>query len=69
MLSRNLSRRLERLEELTMASDLRHVITVTYVNPDGTQAGDGYRIEGPLPGGEWLRTTFQRENASDEDDQ
>jgi hypothetical protein len=65
MMSRNLSRRLERLEESAMASSIRHVITVKYVNPDGTPAG-GYRIEGPLPNGDFLRTPLQVEHAKND---
>ena len=57
MIKRNLSRRLERLEEMSTPWGLQHVITVTYVGSDGAQMGDGYRIEGPLPGGEWRRTS------------
>jgi hypothetical protein len=47
MISRNLSRRLERLEELRMPSGVQHVIKVTYVNTDGTPTGEGYRVEIP----------------------
>jgi hypothetical protein len=50
MINRNLSRRLERLEAQWAPSGIQHVITVTYVNADGSQAGSGYRREGPLPG-------------------
>jgi hypothetical protein len=50
MISRNLSRRIDRLEELTMPSGVQHVITVTYVNPDGSPDGEGYRIEIPSHG-------------------
>lgn len=39
--------RLERLEGSATPSGIQHVITVTYVNSDGTVCGDGYRIEGP----------------------
>ena len=61
MMSRNLSRRLERLEESAMASSIQHVITVKYVNPDGTVAS-GYRIELPSPNGDYLRTPLQLEH-------
>jgi hypothetical protein len=56
MISRTLSRRLERLEELVLPS-IQHVITVTYVNADGAPSGEGYRIEGPLSNGDWRRTS------------
>ena len=58
MISRTLSRRLERLEALGASSGIQHVITVRYVDSDGSSTGDGYRIEGPLPGGEWRRTSL-----------
>ena len=52
-----LRRRLERLEGSAMTEGIQHVITVTYVNPDGTVSGEGSRIEGPLPdSGDWRRT-------------
>ncbi len=60
-MSRNLSRRLERLEESTRAPAICHVITVMYVDSDGTPAG-GYRIEGPLPNGEWKKTELQHDH-------
>jgi hypothetical protein len=44
------SMRLERLEGSAIPAGIQHMITMTYVNPDGTVCGDGYRIEGPLPG-------------------
>jgi hypothetical protein len=56
MTNRNLSRRLERLEEETKELGVHHVITMTYVNCDGTPAEGGYRIEGPLARGEFRRT-------------
>jgi hypothetical protein len=65
MMSRNLSLRLERLEESAMASSIQHVITVKYVNPDGTPAG-GYRIEGPLPNGDFLRTPLELEQGQND---
>jgi hypothetical protein len=43
MISRTLSRRLERLEEQVLPSAIQHVITVTYVNVDGSATGEGYR--------------------------
>ena len=58
MISRTLSRRLERLEELVLPSAIQHVITVTYVNADGTPSSEGYRIEGPLSNGDWRRTSL-----------
>lgn len=58
---KNLSRRLERLEAHRAPSGIQHVITVIYV-ADGSQAGSGYRIEGPLPGGEWRRTSLRQED-------
>jgi hypothetical protein len=57
MIKRNLSRRLERREELSTPSGIQHLITVTYVNADGVQTGDGYRIEGLSLGDEWRRTS------------
>ena len=41
-----------------MPSGVQHVITVTYVDADGTPTGDGYRIEGPLPNGDCRRTSL-----------
>jgi hypothetical protein len=55
MINRNISRRLERLEDLRTLSGIHHVITVTCVGADGSQTGGGYRIEGPSTGGEWRR--------------
>jgi hypothetical protein len=34
------------------------VTTVRYVDADGSQTGDGYRIEGPLPNGDCRRTSL-----------
>ncbi len=53
-----LKRRLERLEELVLPSAIQHVITVTYVNVDGSPTGGGYRIEGPLSNGDWQRMSL-----------
>jgi hypothetical protein len=53
-----LKRLLERLEELVLPSAIQHVITVTYVNADGSPTGDGYRIEGPLSNGDFRRTSL-----------
>jgi hypothetical protein len=48
-----------------MPAVITHVITVTYVNPDGTVAGNGYRIEGPLPGSGKFRRTIIPHDESD----
>ena len=58
MITRTLSRRLERLEEQAMPSAIQHVITVTYVNVDGSPTDEGYRIEGPLSNGDFRRTSL-----------
>ena len=55
---RRLERRLERLEETTRQPSVEHVITGTNVTPDGAPTGDGYRIEGPFPNGDWRRTSL-----------
>jgi hypothetical protein len=47
-----------RLTGLTTPSGMQHMITVTYVSADGLPAGAGYRIEGPLLGGAWRRTSL-----------
>lgn len=54
-MSRNVSRRLERLEESLEASSIQHVITVKYVEPDGTVVSQ-YRIELPPPTGVKTKT-------------
>jgi hypothetical protein len=58
IITANVKRRLERLEELALPPAIQHVITVTYVNVDGSPTGEGYRIEGPLPNGDFRRTSL-----------
>jgi hypothetical protein len=58
MISRTLSRRLECLEELVLPSAIQHVVTATYVNVNGSPTSEGYRIEGPLPNGDFRRTSL-----------
>jgi hypothetical protein len=55
MIGRSLTRWLERFEELTMPTFIRHVIKVTYVHADGTPTGDGYRVEGPFLDRNWRK--------------
>lgn len=38
--------------------EVRSVEWLTCVNPDGTVAGDGYRIERPMPGSGGFRRTI-----------
>ena len=58
IITSTVKRRLERLEELVLPSAIQHVITVTYVNVNGSPTSEGYRIEGPLPNGDFRRTSL-----------
>lgn len=55
--------RLQRLEDRTGPEDIQHVITVTYVNSDGSPTGGGCRMEGPFPDGNWRKAKLSEEMA------